>query len=88
MRIKSNTIMPKHSQVDKFDTESDPMDLPKSTSSISIVQPLLKKMKEKKQTTVTIPVIKENNNNINKNYRFVSFCFIFLFYNMFLIIDK
>jgi hypothetical protein len=44
--------------------------IPKSTSSISIGQPLSKKMK-KKRKIITMPVIKENNNRINTNYRFV-----------------
>jgi hypothetical protein len=43
--------------------------LPQSTSSISIVQPLIKKMKKKRKTIMTMPLIKENNNRINKNYR-------------------
>lgn len=50
--------------------------IPKSTSSISIVQPLSKKMNCQRTTTTTtmIPVIQENN-DINKNYRLV-LCFV------------
>ncbi|CAF4395088.1 unnamed protein product, partial [Adineta steineri] len=44
--------------------------VPKSTSSISILQPSLKKAKQQIETTTTMPIIKENNNNIlNYVYR-------------------
>lgn len=45
--------------------------IPKSTSSISILQPSLKKKRNKKKKK-TIPLKKIINNIINKNYRFVS----------------
>ena len=48
--------------------------IPKSTSSISIVEPLSKKMKNKRRTIMK-PILKENKKNINKNYRFVCSCF-------------
>jgi hypothetical protein len=53
--------------------------IPKSTSSICIVQPLLKKMK-KKNKKMTIPLIKDKN-NVNKNYRSVFIFFIFIQYH-------
>ena len=50
--------------------------IPKSTSSISIVQSLSKKMKKKQKTTMN-PIITEYNSSINKNYRLVLY---FIFY--------
>jgi len=50
--------------------------MPKSISSISIMQPLPKKIKKKQMTN---PIVQEDNNSINKNYRFVCF-YIFFFY--------
>jgi hypothetical protein len=54
--------------------------MPKSISSISIMQPLPKKIKKKPMTN---PIVQEeDNNSINKNYRFVCF-YIFFLHNMF-----
>ena len=56
--------------------------VPKSTSSIYILQPLSKKRKQQMVTT-TMPMMKENNNNIlNQIYRFVSPIFIRSFYTI------
>jgi hypothetical protein len=44
--------------------------IPKSTSTISMLQPSLKKLKEKR-TTKTIPLKKMKNNIIQQNYRYV-----------------
>ena len=60
----------------------------KSTSSISIQQPLSKKVKKPKKKTIKISKIIENNNTVNKNYRFVSFIsfYSYCLYDTFLIL--